>query len=40
MKTGFVSSVNVELAFGSKVYINRKGKNRAFKLWGFRVTQK
>jgi hypothetical protein len=40
MKTGFVSSVKIELAFGTKVYINGKGKKKAFKLWGFRVTPK
>jgi hypothetical protein len=40
MKANFISSVNVDLALGTKVFINCKGKKKEFRLWGFRVTRK
>jgi hypothetical protein len=40
MKANFVSSVNVEIALGTKVIINSKGGKKEFRLWGFRVTAK
>ena len=40
MKANFISTVNVELALGTKVSINRNGKKKEFRLWGFRVIKK